>query len=162
MNAKNMETMLFPTIVAIAGPLETSVRFCTKRWLVVIKIMCSELRCHLLLLSGLLLLNVSATAVELQEEAPAPTVRAELLDGGTFDSMKQRGEVIVLNFWASWCNHCRKEMPALDAYYRAHHAEGLEMIAISIEEPGDLAKVKGAMKDFSFPAALASSAQTEG
>lgn len=119
-------------------------------------------RRYLLLLSGLLLLAVSATAAELKEGMPAPAFRAELLDGGTFDSMKQRGDVIVLNFWASWCTHCRTEMPALDAYYRAHRAEGLEMIAISIEDRADLAKVKGVMKDFSFPAALASDAQTEG
>lgn len=124
--------------------------------------MFSELRRYLLLLSGLLLLAVSATAAELKEGLPAPAIRAELLDGSTFDSMKRQGEVIVLNFWASWCTHCRTEMPALDAYYRAHRAEGLEMIAISIEERSDLAKVKGVMKDFSFPAALASDAQTEG
>jgi hypothetical protein len=53
-------------------------------------------------------------------------------------------------------------MPALDAYYRAHRAEGLEMIAISIEDASDLAKVKQVMKDFSFPAALAAAARTEG
>lgn len=124
--------------------------------------MSNGLRRYLLLLSALFLLAVSATAAELKEGMPAPAVRAELLDGGTFDSMKQRGDVIVLNFWASWCTHCRTEMPALDAYYRAHRAEGLEMIAISIEERADLAKVKGVMKDFSFPAALAADAQTEG
>lgn len=93
---------------------------------------------------------------------PAPVVRAELIDGGTFDSMEHHGKVIVLNFWASWCRPCREEMPALDAYYRAHRAEGLEVIAISIEEPGDLPKVRQAMKDFGFPAALAADGQIEG
>jgi thiol-disulfide isomerase/thioredoxin len=123
--------------------------------------MCNDLG-RFLLLSGLLLLNVSAAAAELREGMPAPAVRAELLDGGTFDSVKQRGKVIVLNFWATWCKPCREEMPALDAFYRAHRAEGLEVIAISIEGPGDLAKVKGALKNFSFPAALASGSETEG
>lgn len=123
--------------------------------------MCSDLR-RFLLLSGLLLLNVSAAAAELQEGMPAPAVRAELLDGGTFDSVKQRGKVIVLNFWATWCKPCREEMPALDAFYRAHRADGLELIAISIEGPGDLAKIRRTMKNFSFPAALASGGETEG
>jgi cytochrome c biogenesis protein CcmG/thiol:disulfide interchange protein DsbE len=123
--------------------------------------MCSNLG-RFLLLSGLLLLNVSPAAAELQEGMPAPAVRAELLDGGTFDSVKQRGKVIVLNFWATWCKPCREEMPALDAFYRAHRAEGLDLIAISIEGPGDLAKVRRAMKDFSFPAALASGGATDG
>ena len=123
--------------------------------------MCSDLG-RFLLLAGLFLLNVAPAAAELQEGMPAPAVRAELLGGGTFDSAQQRGKVIVLNFWATWCKPCREEMPALDAFYRAHRAEGLDVIAISIEGPGDLAKVKGAMKNFSFPAALASNGQTEG
>ena len=93
-----------------------------------------------LLLSGLLLLNVSPAMAELKEGMPAPVVRAELIDGSTFDSVKQRGKVIVLNFWATWCKPCREEMPALDAFYRAHRAEGLELIAINIEGPGDLAR----------------------
>jgi thiol-disulfide isomerase/thioredoxin len=125
------------------------------------KIMCGDLG-RFLLLSGLLLLNVSPAAAELQAGMPAPAVRAELLDGGTFDSVKERGKVIVLNFWATWCKPCREEMPALDAFYRAHRAEGLEVIAISIDGADDLAKVKGVMKNFSFPVALASSGQTEG
>jgi cytochrome c biogenesis protein CcmG, thiol:disulfide interchange protein DsbE len=115
-----------------------------------------------LLLSGLVLINLSPVAAELKEGTAAPAVRAQLLDGGTFDSVKQRGKVIVLNFWATWCKPCREEMPAMDAFYRAHRAEGLELIAISIEGPGDLAKVKSAMKNFSFPAAFASGGQTEG
>ena len=117
---------------------------------------------RLLLVSALLLLGAAAAAAELREGMPAPAIRAELLDGARFDSARHAGKVIVLNFWASWCKPCREEMPALDAYYRAHRAEGLEMIAISIEEPDDIAKVRRAMKDFSFPAALASAARTEG
>jgi len=116
---------------------------------------------RLLLLVWLFLPNFPAAAAQLQEGMPAPGVRAELLGGGTFDSAKQRGKVIVVNFWASWCKPCRKEMPALDAYYRGHRAEGLALLAISIEEPRDLAKVTAAMKNFSFPAALAANAQTE-
>lgn len=115
-----------------------------------------------LLLGGALVLSVSAAAAELHEGMPAPAIRAELLDGGTFDSAKQQGKVIVLNFWASWCKPCREEMPALDAYYRAHRAEGLELIAINIESSGEMANVRRALKHFSFPAALASSARTEG
>jgi thiol-disulfide isomerase/thioredoxin len=125
------------------------------------KITCGDLG-RSLLLSGLLLLNVSPAAADLVEGAPAPAVRADLLDGGTFDSAKQLGKVVVLNFWATWCKPCRQEMPALDAFYRAHRAEGLEVIAISIEGPDDLAKVKGVMKNFSFPAALAIGGETGG
>jgi len=122
--------------------------------------------CHflvrILFLSGLLLLAAAPAAAQVKEGVPAPAVRAELLDGSTFDSMQHRGKVIVLNFWATWCKPCREEMPALDAYYRAHRAEGLELIAISVEGASDLARITQAMKGFSFPAALAANAQTEG
>jgi thiol-disulfide isomerase/thioredoxin len=119
-------------------------------------------RLGLILLSGLILLNISNAAAGLEEGKPAPPVRAELLGGGSFDSADQRGNVIVVNFWATWCKPCREEMPALEAYYRAHRADGLDVIAISIEGAGDIDKVRTAMKDFSFPAALASGAQTQG
>jgi thiol-disulfide isomerase/thioredoxin len=124
------------------------------------KITCGSLL-RVLFVSGSLLLNVSPAAA-LQEGTPAPPVRAELLGGGTFDSAQERGKVIVLNFWATWCKPCREEMPALDAFYRAHRAEGLEVIAISIEGPEDLAKIKGVLKNFSFPAALAAGGDTAG
>ena len=115
-----------------------------------------------LLLSALLVLNAAPAAAQVKEGAPAPSVRAELLDGSTFDSMQQRGKVIVLNFWATWCKPCRDEMPALAAYYRAHRAEGLELIAVSVDGASDLARITQAMKGFSFPAALAENARTEG
>lgn len=117
---------------------------------------------RVLLLAVLLLLCATRAHAQLQEGMPAPDLRAELLDATPFDSAKQRGKVIVLNFWATWCAPCREEMPALEAYYRAHRAEGLELIAISIEGPDDLLKVKRVMKAFSFPAALSSSAQIDG
>ncbi|MBI2316575.1 MAG: TlpA family protein disulfide reductase [Betaproteobacteria bacterium] len=112
-------------------------------------------------LSALLLVPVSHAAAALEVGKPAPQVRVEVLGGGSFDSASQRGKVIVVNFWATWCKPCREEMPALDAYYRAHRAEGLELIAVSIEGPDDLAKIKNAMKGFGFPAALAPSALIE-
>ena len=117
---------------------------------------------RVLLLAGWLLLVSFPARAELKEGAPAPAIRAELLDGVKFDSAQQRGKVIVVNFWATWCKPCREEMPALDAYYRAHRAEGLELVAISLEGADDLAKIKRVMQDFSFPAALAENAQMEG
>ncbi|MCJ7837613.1 MAG: TlpA family protein disulfide reductase [Burkholderiales bacterium] len=117
---------------------------------------------RLLLLTGLLLLNASLAAAELKEGEGAPAFSAVLLDGATFDSASHRGKVIVLNFWASWCKPCRHEMPALDAYYRAHRAEGLEMVAISVEAPDELDRVMRTMKGYSFPAAIAANAETKG
>ena len=115
-----------------------------------------------LLIGVLFAFSLPCAANAVREGEPAPAVRAELLDGGTFDSESRRGKVVVLNLWATWCKPCREEMPALEALYRAHRADGLEVLAVSIEEPGDIGKVKGVMKQFSFPAALASSTRMAG
>ena len=53
-------------------------------------------------------------------------------------------------------------MPALNAYYQKHRAEGLKVLAISVDEPGDEAKVREVMQAFTFPAALARDANIKG
>jgi peroxiredoxin len=58
------------------------------------------------------------------------------LNGKSWTLKELRGKVVVLNFWATWCPPCRKEMPDLDALYRQFKDQGLVILAISDEEPG--------------------------
>ena len=85
-----------------------------------------------------------------------------MFDGTAFSLANQAGNVVVINFWATWCAPCREEMPALDAYYRLHRAEGLEIVAISMDSPKDEAKAREMMKAFSFPAAFMREANGKG
>ena len=55
------------------------------------------------------------------------------LDGKPWSLKEQRGKVVVLNFWATWCPPCRKEMPDLEALYRQFKDQGLVILAISDE-----------------------------
>lgn len=104
----------------------------------------------------------TAWAKGLAVGAPAPEVTATTLDGGRFDLAAAKSKVVLVHFWATWCEPCRVEMPAMDAFFRAHKDEGFAMIAISLDEPADLAKVKEAMRGMDYPAALLSATQAKG
>jgi thiol-disulfide isomerase/thioredoxin len=77
-----------------------------------------------------------------------------LLDGSSLSSTELAGQVVVLNFWATWCAPCRAEMPALDRYYRQHRAQGLRVIAVCIDQPADREKIAEAVKGLELPVAL--------
>ncbi len=102
-----------------------------------------------------LMLALPAPGAELVLGASAPEVRAKLLDSTLqFQLSANRGKVTIINFWATWCAPCKAEMPALQAYYDRHKGEGLELLAISMDEPGKLAEVRQVVKEFSFAVAL--------
>jgi len=94
--------------------------------------------------------------------APAPDFSITPLSGPTLSSADLRGKVVILNFWATWCQPCRTEMPAFEAYYKAHQKEGLEILAVSQDEASLDAKVSALASALSFPVALARKCHTEG
>ncbi len=106
-----------------------------------------------------LLASAGAPAAEVGQ--PAPPFEAKLLDGHTFSSTGS-GQVVLVNFWATWCQPCRAEMPALDAYYRKHRDEGLKIVAVSMDDPADDAKVREVMRAYAFSAAFARDARFKG
>ena len=88
-------------------------------------------------LSGLVLaVFVSAGAGAISGEAPPdaviPELRIATLDGTRFDLAAQRGRWVVVNYWATWCSPCLKEMPDLDAF--ATSRADVAVIGLAYEE----------------------------
>ena len=93
-----------------------------------------------------LLLSVMLTGIA----AAAPFQSARTIGGAPFDST---GKVTIVHYWATWCAPCREEMPILDAYYRRHHAQGLAMLAVSIDQGASTRKLQQVTNGFAFPVA---------
>jgi len=95
-------------------------------------------------------------------DAPAPPLVVPRLAGGVFDLARERGKVVIVNFWATWCSPCRAEMPLLDSFYERYRARGLVLIGVSVDDAQDGAAVARVMQKFHYPAALAANARVNG
>jgi cytochrome c biogenesis protein CcmG/thiol:disulfide interchange protein DsbE len=62
----------------------------------------------------------------------APAFELEMLEGGYSSLSDYRGQVVILNLWASWCPPCRAEMPAIQSVYEQYRDRGLTVIAINM------------------------------
>ena len=75
------------------------------------------------------------------------------LEGRTWSLQDVRGKVVLLNFWATWCPPCRKEMPDLEALYRQFQPQGLLVLGISDDEP-DKVKTFAEQQGITYPVLL--------
>jgi len=76
-----------------------------------------------------------------RDPRPAPDFHMRAPDGTNVALADLGGKVVVLNFWATWCQPCVKELPALQALADRHAAEGLAVVAVNVDrkDPGDVA-----------------------
>jgi peroxiredoxin len=92
---------------------------------------------------------------------PAPLFSTAALDGGTVNLADYSGDVVVLNFWATWCEPCKRELPALEQAHQTYGPEGLAIIGVNLTDDelaqgGDQAKLDAFLAQYgvSFPIAL--------
>lgn len=70
---------------------------------------------------------------DLEHKAAPQFVRTDLR-GRQIDLESYRGEVVLLNFWATWCGPCQVELPRFDAWQKKYEAKGLQVLTISMDD----------------------------
>ncbi len=66
------------------------------------------------------------------EGAPAPSFELATFEGRELALSDLRGKVVVLNFWATWCQPCRTEMPAFESAYQQYRTQGVEFVGVDL------------------------------
>jgi len=86
---------------------------------------------------------------------PAPALELADTEGRVVSLADLRGQVVAVNFWASWCPPCRQEIPDLAQIYAAHHRECFELLGVAEESGGRDEVVQAARKlGISYPILL--------
>ena len=70
-------------------------------------------------------------------DKPAPNFELKGLDGRSYRLSSYRGRVVFVNFWATWCEPCRRELPAFEQFAAAQGADGAAILAVNIGETPD-------------------------
>ena len=97
--------------------------------------------------------DVRAGESGLKVGQPAPDAELTLIDGSKVHLADLRGQVVVLNFWATWCGPCKTELPLLDGYYRLRRPAGLRVFAITTEGSLPLYRLKPVFERLAIPSA---------
>ena len=88
-------------------------------------------------------LIVLASSCKRQSEAPETLPETDATQGLTvrsaesFDLTAYQGKVVLINFWATWCGYCRKEIPHLVKLYDQYKGKGFELVGVSLDRGGE-------------------------
>ena len=109
-----------------------------------------------LVFSGLALAATSAQAelLAIANSPMAPDFTLKAHAGANYRLSEQRGSVILVNFWATWCGPCRQEMPVLDALAKKYADLGVQVIGVNVETETDGVQNYLAEVPVSFPILL--------
>jgi peroxiredoxin len=80
--------------------------------------------------AAVLLFSLPALA---DSDGPAPQFTLAAKGGSNVSLSQYKGQVVMINFWASWCGPCREEMPLLESIYKKYSKLGFTMIGVNVE-----------------------------
>ncbi len=103
--------------------------------------------------------KVNAAARKKGAENRAPDFTVTTLDGRQLSLSALRGKVVLLNFWASWCPPCLKELPHLERIYQKYKNQGALVVGMNVENNRSPEEIKKFVDNqgLNFPIAIASS-----
>jgi peroxiredoxin len=108
-----------------SAPMSTLPTTTRRQWLV---------RPTALWLAGALPWSAQAAGTPAEGTKPAPDFTLRSLEGQNLRLQEQRGKVVLLNFWATWCAPCREEMPHLNRLYEKYRASGFNLLGVNVDE----------------------------
>ncbi len=85
---------------------------------------------------------------------PAPPFTLTALSGEQSGLAQYKGQVVMVNFWATWCGPCQQEMPLLDQMYKKYKPAGFTLIGVNVDKDAPAVKDLLARKPVSFPVLL--------
>jgi peroxiredoxin len=106
-----------------------------------------------LAIAALLAAALPAAAV-LQPSSPAPDFTLRSMDGPNLRLAEQRGRVVMVNFWATWCGPCRQEMPHLNKLYDKYRDSGFVLLGVNIDDNARAATDLATKLGLKFPVLL--------
>lgn len=81
----------------------------------------------------------------------APDFTLKSKESGNIRLSEQRGNIVMVNFWASWCGPCREELPEMEALYQEYRDLGFEILAVNVDDEESKADILLDDIEVSFP-----------
>jgi peroxiredoxin len=96
-------------------------------------------------------LAIALPALAVSSSAPAPDFALEARGGKTINLSQYKGQVVMINFWATWCGPCRQEMPLLESIYKKYNKMGFTLLGVNVEPDSKPAEEWLKQTPVSFP-----------
>ena len=102
-------------------------------------------------LAAVLALATSSALPVVAPTTPAPDFTLRAMDGPNMRLQEQRGRVVMINFWATWCGPCRQEMPHLNRLYEKYASSGFVLMSVNVDDDTRNAAEVAAKLGVKFP-----------